>query len=77
MLSSKYPQQDKKNLFLRSFEVVLCEALTKPAETAKAESRYGSRLTRSRISIHSSASSRAKFEIKTLPSLSSKITVKV
>ena len=70
---SKSPQYDEESLFLCGSEVVSCDALKKPSETAKEGSRYSSRLTRSKISIHSSASSRSKFEIKALPSLSSTI----
>jgi len=74
---SKPPQRDREKLFLCGSEDVHCEALKKPSETAKEGNGYRSRLTRSKISRHSSASTRSKFEIKALPSLSSMIPAKV
>ena len=75
MNCSKSPQRDEESLFLRTFEFVLCETLMEPSETG--EERCGSELTRSKISIHRSASSRARLEIKVLPPLSSRISAKV
>ena len=77
MNCSKSPQRDEKSLFLCDFEVVLCEALTKPSEMAKEGSRYRLQLTWSKISIHSSASLRAKLDIKCRPFLSDKILAKI
>jgi len=77
MDSSKLPKRDEEKLFLRGPEVVHCDALKKPSETAKEGNGYRSRLTRSEISIHSSASTRSKLEIEVLPSLSSTIPAKV
>ena len=34
MNCSKSPQCDEESVFLRGFEVVLCETLKKPSETA-------------------------------------------
>ena len=66
MACSEPPQHDEESLFLCGSEVMLCEALKKLSETAKEGSRYRLRLTRSRISIQSSASLRAKPAIKFL-----------
>jgi len=77
MDSSKLPKRDEKKLFLRGPEAVHCDALKKPSETAKEGNGYRSRLTRSEISIHSSASTRSKLETEVLPSLSSTIPAKV
>jgi len=77
MNCSKSPQRNEESLSLFDFEVVFCEALKKSSETAKEGSKYRSRLTRSKISIHSSASPRDKLDIKFLPSLSARILAKI
>ena len=77
MYHSKSPQRDEESLLLNRLEFVLRDALTKQSEMAKEGDRYGSRLTRSKISIHSLTSLHSKLNMKVLPSLSTKISAKI
>ena len=73
----KLPQRIEEALFLCNFEVVVRNALINPFERTKGGPRSRWWLTRSKISMHNSASLRSKFKIKVLPSLSVKIPARV
>ena len=64
MYPSKSPQRYEESLLLDGLEIVLHDALTKRSEMAKKGDRYGSQLTRSNISIHSSASLHSNVNMK-------------
>lgn len=77
MVSSKSSQRDKESILLGGPKPVLCDALTRSVKVVKGGGECKLQLTWPKISMHDSASLRSKREIKSLPSLSARISIKV